>query len=164
MNLYEISNEFRQEAASLMDMDLPEEVIADTLEGLMYPVEVKASNVAAFVLNLESDVVAIKQAEERIVARRKQVEKRAAALREYLKSNMERCGITEITANDKTFSIKLRQNPESVKVDDESLIPRDYFAEKVTHTLDKTLVKQAIKDGFTVAGCRLERSTRLEIK
>ncbi len=164
MNLYKLANDFTEQATNLADLDLDEQTIADTLESLVFPVEVKATNVAAFILNLEADVTAIKQAEDKIVARRKSIEKRAANLREYLKSNMERCGISEITASDKTFSLKIRQNPESVKIEDESLIPPDYIVETVTTSINKTLVKKAIKDGFEVAGCRLERGTRLEIK
>jgi len=163
MNLYQISNEFQEQALSLSDLDLDETTLNDTLEGLIFPVEVKATNVAAFVLNLEADVSAIKQAEERLAARRQSIENRAKHLRQYLLTNMERCGITEITANDKTFAIKLKQNPESVKIDDEAVIPPDYFVEKVSKSLDKTLVKKAIKDGAAVPGCHLERGTRLVI-
>lgn len=164
MNLYQLTSDFQEQATNLADLDLDEQTLTDTLESLLFPVEVKATNVAAFVLNLESDVAAIKQAEERLFARRQSIEKRAKHLRDYLKSNMERCGISEITANDKTFSIKLKQNPESVKVEDETAIPPDYFVEKTTRSLDKATVKKAIKDGFSVAGCHLERGTRLEIK
>jgi predicted transcriptional regulator len=164
MNLYQLANDFTEQATSLADLDLDEQTIADTLEGMMFPVEVKATNVAAFVLNLESDVAAIKSAEEKLAARRQSIEKRAKHLRDYLKSNMVRCGISEITANDKTFAIKLKQNPESVKVEDETAIPASYFVEKVSRSLDKTLVKAAIKNGAEVPGCHLERGTRLEIR
>lgn len=164
MNLYQLANDFTEQATNLADLDLPEDVINDTLEGLIFPVEVKATNVAAFVLNLESDVAAIKAAEEKLAARRQSIEKRAKHLRDYLKSNMERCGISEITANDKTFAIKLRQNPESVKIEDETAIPASYFVEKVSRNLDKALVKAAIKNGAEVPGCHLERGTRVEIK
>jgi len=164
MNLYQLANDFTEQATNLADLDLDEQTIADTLEGLIFPVEVKATNVAAFVLNLEADVSAIKQAEERLAARRQSIENRAKHLRQYLLANMERCGITEITANDKTFAIKLKQNPESVKIDDETAIPPDYFIEKISKTLDKTLVKKSIKEGATVPGCHLERGTRLDIR
>lgn len=164
MNLYQLANDFTEQATNLADLDLPAEVINDTLESLLFPVEVKATNVAAFVLNLEADVVAIKQAEERLAARRQSIESRAKHLREYLKSNMERCGISEITANDKTFSIKLRQNPESVKVDDEAAIPAAYFVEKVTKSVDKAAIKAAIKSGAEVPGCHVERGTRVDIR
>ena len=164
MNLYQLANDFTEQATNLADLDLPEEVINDTLESMVFAVEVKATNVAAFVLNLEADAGAIKAAEEKLAARRQSIERRAKHLREYLKSNMERCGISEITANDKTFAIKLRQNPESVIVDDETAIPAAYFVEKVTRSLDKTTIKAAIKNGADVPGCRIGRGTRLDIK
>jgi hypothetical protein len=164
MNLYQLTTEFASQSHDLANLDLDDQTLADTLEGLAYPLEVKASNVAAFCLNLEADALAVKAVEERVIARRKLLEKRADALRAYLKRCMEIAGITEISAIDKSFSIKIKQNPESVKVEDEGKIPPDYFVEKVTVSLDKNLVKSAIKDGFEVPGCHLERGTRLEIK
>jgi hypothetical protein len=76
---------------------------------------------------------------------------------------MEIAGIQKIECP--WFVITLAQNPEAVTVDDESLIPRDYFKEiPATFHLDKALLKQAIKDGYAVPGAHLSRGTSLRIK
>ena len=87
----------------------------------------------------------------------------AESLKNYLKTNMEIAGIHKIECP--WFVVSLANNPETVTVDDESIIPRDYFKEiPASYQLDKMLVKQAIKDGFTVPGAHLSRGTSLRIK
>lgn len=44
--LYNLATEYRAAADRLHDIDVPEEVIADTLEGLAGEVEAKSTNVA----------------------------------------------------------------------------------------------------------------------
>ena len=79
--LYELAGEYRAAAEQLADLDLPPEVVADTLEGLAGDLEQKATNVALFARNLEATAAAIKQAEADMAARRKAIENRAASIR-----------------------------------------------------------------------------------
>lgn len=162
-SLYEMAGEYRAISDKLHDLDLPDEVIADTLESIGGDIQEKSVNVAKYFRNLESMADQIKQAEAQMSVRRKAIEKRATSLKEYLKTNMERAGISKIESP--WFVISIKQNPESVIVDDESAIPLDYFKEiPATYQLDKNLVKTAIKDLYDVPGCHLERGTRIEIK
>lgn len=161
--LYNLATEYRAAADRLHDLDVPEEVIADTLEGLAGEVEAKSTNVAFVVRNLEALADQIKAAEGEMAKRRKAIENRAARIRDYLKTNMERCEISKIESP--YFVISLCNNPESVEIMDESLIPRDYLREiPVSFQPDKSLIKVAIKEGYEVPGCALKRTQRLQIK
>lgn len=161
--LYELATSYRAMADKLNDLDLPPEVIADTLEAESGDLMEKGTNVAKMFRNLESMAEQIKVEEERLAARRKAIENRAASLKQYLHSNMEKAGISKIESP--WFVISIKQNPESVAVEDEDSIPRDFFKEiPATFKLDKVLVKTALKDGYNVPGCHLQRGTRLEIK
>ena len=161
--LFILAAEHRALSDKLHDLDLDDETIADTLEGESGDLIEKGKNVAAVFRNLESDAKQIKEAEQQLAERRKAIEKRAEALRNYLKTNMEVAGIQKIECT--WFVISIAQNPEAVTVDDETLIPRDYFKEiPASYQLDKTLVKQAIKDGYEVPGAHLSRGTSLRIK
>lgn len=162
--LYELAAEFRATADMLADMDLPPEVVADTLESISMPLEQKAVSVAAFARNLESSAEQIEQAEKAMFERRKALQSRAKHLREYLLENMARCGITKI--DHPLFAIAIRNNPESVVIDDERQIPGDYMRdpEPPPPVPDKPLIKQSLKDGYDVPGARLVRTQRLEIK
>ena len=161
--LFILAQEHRALADKLHNLDLDDQTIADTLEAEGGDLVEKGKNVAAVFRNLESDAKQIKEAEQQLAERRKAIEKRAESLRNYLKTNMEVAGITKIECP--WFVVSIAQNPEAVTVEDESLIPRDYFKEiPATFQLDKAMVKQAIKDGFTVPGVRLSRGTSLRIK
>ena len=95
--------------------------------------------------------------------RRKAIENRAERLRAYLKINMERCGISKIESP--YFVLSLCNNPDSVDVIDESMIPADYLREiPALYEPDKALIKKAIHDGFSVPGCALKRTQSLRIK
>lgn len=163
-SLYVLADEYREAAERLADMDLDDQTIADTLEGLAGALEVKATNVAMFVRNLEATAETIKEAEAKMAARRKALENRAARVRDYLKMNMERTGIKKIECP--YFKIAIRENPAAVVIDAASQIPDDYMKhpEPPPPSPDKALIAKAIKDGFDVPGCHLERGTRLEIR
>lgn len=161
--LFQLAEQHRALSDKLHDLDLDDETIADTLEGESGDLIEKGKNVAAVFRNLESDAKQIKEAEQQLAERRKAIEKRAESLKNYLKTNMEVAGISKIECP--WFVVSIAQNPESVTVDDEESIPRDYFKEiPVSYQLDKSLLKQAIKDGFTVPGARLTRGTSLRIR
>lgn len=163
ITLYELAAEFRQTADQLADLDLPPEVVADTLESVALPLEQKAVSVACFVRNLEATAEQIKMAEEAMAKRRKAIQARADNVRKYLMDNMERCGISKIESP--YFNLTIRDNPESVEIEQPELIPKDYMREiPATYQPDKALIKQAIKDGHDVPGAKLVRGQRLEIK
>lgn len=162
-SLYELSGQYRAISDKLHDLDLPEEVIADTLEGLGGDLQEKSVNVAKYFRNLEAMADQIKQAEAQMSARRKAIEKRAYSLKQYLQANMELAGITKIESP--WFVVSIKTNPASVVIDDESEIPYDYMREiPASFVPDKKIIKSAIDEGYTVPGCHLERGTRLEIK
>ena len=162
--LYTIADAYLQDVAKLQDLDLDAQTIADTLEGLTGDLEVKATNVAMFVRNLESLAEQIKAAETTMSARRKAIEQRADNVREYLLTNMQRTGITKIESP--YFRISVKQNPASVVITDETQIPAKYMRQPPVPApvADKREILDALKFGEKVPGCTLEHKTRIEIK
>lgn len=161
--LFELAAEFRALADKLNDSELDQETIADTLDGASGDLEEKITSIAKYKKNIEAEADAIKAARSPMEERENKLRKKAESLAEYMKSNMEKAGILKVPSP--WFVISIAQNPEAVTVDDETLIPRDYFKEiPASFVLDKNLLKSAIKDGFTVPGVRLTRGTSLRIK
>lgn len=163
-SLFVLSNEYKAAAERLGDLDLDDQTIADTLEGLAGTLEIKATNVAAFVRNLESSAEAIKAAEGEMAKRRKAIENRAARVRQYLQENMERVGILKIESP--YFALTIRKNPPSVVIDAESQIPGEFYKLPPVPppALDKKAVADAIKSGREVPGAHMQAGTRLEIR
>ena len=161
--LFVLAKEHRDLSNKLHDCDLDEQTILDTLEGESGDLIEKGKNVAAVFRNLESDAKQIKEAEQQLAERRKAIEKRAASLKEYLKTNMEVAGIHKIECP--WFVVSIAKNPEALIVDDMEAIPRDYLNEvPASFVIDNARIKQALKDGYTVPGARLTRGTSLRIK
>lgn len=164
LTLYSIADQYLADIEKLQDMELDEQTLTDTLEGLSGELEVKATNVAMFIRNLESSAEQIKMAEKQMADRRKALEARADRVKQYLKDNMIRTGISKIDSP--FFTLSIRNNPESVEVINQDMIPPEYFnvPPPPPAVLDKMAVKKAIQSGVEVEGARLTRSQSLQIK
>lgn len=163
--LYVLSAEYREAAEKLADLELPPEVIADTLEGMSGDLEVKALNVAMFSRNLDVTAVAIKEAEKQMAARRKAIEKRSENLRTYLLTCMRLAGIKKISSPQ--FDIARRTNPASVEIFESKMIPAQYMRqpEPPPPAPDKIAISRDLKAGIDVPGARLvDDIERVEIK
>ena len=163
MSLYHLTAQYQQALIELSDPELPEDVVADTLEALEGELLQKGQAVAAFALNLGAEIDAIKAVEKRIGERRKSLERREDRMREYLRSNMEKAGISEIKAIDGSFTAKLGKGRPSVVIDDESLIPDDSEFVKWTRSVSKTAIGDAIKAGREIPRAHTETRPTLRI-
>lgn len=156
MHLYELTAEYREFQQLVESEEFDKKTIADTLESIQGEIKDKGRNVAAFLQNLEADVEALKAAESRIAARRRTIENRAEWLKEYLRSNMERCGISKIECPE--FVVTLGKPRDVCEIVNEDELPELYVKTKVTKSPDKTLILKAMKDGYDVPGARIGKS------
>lgn len=162
-SLHQLSTEMQMAVAKLEESGLEPAVIADTLDGLSGELEVKATNVALYVLNLEANAAAIKEAEAKMAQRRKAIEHQVERMKEYIKTNMERVGIQKIECPQ--FRMMVKKNPPRVVVDAQNLIPGNYWTDPPPpeSVVDKKAIADAIKSGVEVPGAHLEQATSLVI-
>lgn len=156
MKLYELTAEYSQLQQLIEAEDFDEKTIADTLESIQGEILDKGKNVAAYFQNLEAAAEALKAAEARIADRRKAIESRAEWLKEYLRSNMERCGISKIECPE--FVVTLGKPRDVCEIVNEDDLPDDYVKTKITKSPDKALILKAMKDGYDVPGARIGKS------
>ena len=162
MPLYRLADEYIAIAKALADNELSEEVVADTLEGASGDLENKAWNVAALILQFEGEAAMIKEAELRMSARRKSLERRSEWMRGYLLVNLIRTGIAEVDSPE--FVIRILDNPPKVIFDDEDAIPKAYKQRETVITIRKDALRRAmLDDGEIIPGCHLEKGKRLNI-
>ena len=152
-SLYQLSTDYQIAFNDLIDSDFDQETIDDTLEGLKGMVEEKGRNVAAFMQNLEADAKAMKDAEKRMAARRKNIESAVKRFKEYLRENMTRTGITKISSPE--FSVTLRKPLEIVEIFDEEVVPLEFLNVVTISTPDKREILKALKAGHEVMGAKL---------
>lgn len=161
MTLYQIANEYREAATAMADLDLPEEAIRDTLEGMAGELEAKATNVAMCIRNLEVNADAISEAAKQMTERAKRVQARADRIRDYLYFHMQQTGITKIECP--YFKLSIKNNPPMVCVDSKEDIPKKYWVPQ-PDALNKVEILRDLKDGANVPGVHLMQRQRLEIK
>ena len=163
-SLYNLVGERLALQTQLESLDLDAETIVDTLDGDSVAINNKVeaycfvmANMAAFSEPLESE---IKRLQDRLKASQNKVQR----IKEWLLINMQHAQISKIETPN--FTIALQNNPASVVIEDDTLIPLDYFKtpEPPPPSLQKELIKRALKDGFSVPGARLEVKQRLVIK
>lgn len=162
MKLYEIANQYQ---SIMADIETCEELSVeqlDAIDAVSESMEDKAKAVAAVIKNMEVDYNAIKDAALVMEERAARVAIKVDSLKAYLKDNLERCKIDKI--NSDLFDIHVRKNPLAVVVNDEQLIPREYFKETISTRLDKTLLSQLLKNNVMIPGVCLQQKTRLEIR
>jgi len=158
--LYEISNEYERAIDALVD---DEKVDLSQIEELKDVFDNKCINVAKYIKNLEIEQEAINNVIKNMSLREKRLLTQIDSLTTYLKFNIEKTGLID-PIKCPEFVIKLRNNPPSLVIDDESLIPDLYIITKEVKNFDKNAIKKDILDGFEVEGARVEHKKILVIK
>lgn len=157
MNLYELSLSFQE----VQNMDLDPEVMKDTLDSIEDAIESKAENIAKLIRNLESDVSAYKEEEDRLKTKRQATENKVKWLKTYLEDNMKLTGKTKFKSG--MFNFSIQKNPASVNITDEKAIPEEFLIQQPPK-VDKTSLKEILKRGIEVLGAELKQTEGLRIR
>jgi hypothetical protein len=164
MKLFEISDQYQQVLEEAINVETGEinESALMRLDDIKESAEQKGIAVASCIKNLMAEHEAVKAARNAMVEREKRLEREVDWLKEYLRSNMERCEINEISCP--YFVIKMRKNPASVDVKDESLVPREYIKEKTVTSIDKLKIHKDIVAGSQIPGVELINRNSIVIR
>ena len=166
MNLYELTQQQLELKAKLLTMDLDQETIADTLEGSSLEISKKIENYGIVLRDRESFVDAIAKEIERLTERMNAEKKRIERTKNWLLSSMVTLEIKQVECP--LFTIAVQDNPPSVDVYNDNLIPEEYMRvpepKPPVPAPDKRLILSDLKAGKEVAGCVLKRDKRIVIK
>ena len=162
-SLYAIADEYRAACATLSNLDLDAQTIADTLEGLGDELEKKAQSVAHVIRAIEADAEAVKRWAKDADDRAKALYARANTLRSYLSDSMLGCGVTKISGPGVAIAFRASH---AVVIENQSLIPTRFMRQAPTPppSPDKDAIKETCKLGELVPGARLETRQHLQIK
>lgn len=163
LSLYNITNSFITLFEKAENEELTQEEIQEQGNELALALKNKSTSIIGYVRNLDLTSEAIKNEIDRLTIMKKAIDNKNTKFKEYVKENMERLDLQKIDTELGTLSIA--KNPASVEIFDEALISDEYKKEKVTVSIDKTSIKNALKEGKNVQGARLvEDKTSLRIK
>lgn len=158
--LYELSQNYKNLEELLDNPDIAEEVIKEALSELDEEWETKAENLAKLIKSLDVDVKGLKEEEQRLVARRKSLENRIAGLKTYIEDNMKAVGKDKIKG--KVFTLAIQNNPPSVEIVDDFMIPEKYFV--VKKEIAKKEILNDFKQGIEVPGAQINQTASLRIR
>lgn len=158
MTLYEIDSEILR----CIDMETGEVIDTDKLNALQMERDAKVENVACWIKELKAEAEAIKAEKQALAERQKAAENKAESLKKWLayaldgqKFKTAKCSVSFRT----TESVEVtEQGIESLMNGHDDLLT--YKAPEP----NKTAIKQALKDGLSVAGVQLVQNTSTIIK
>ncbi|MGI5872837.1 MAG: siphovirus Gp157 family protein [Bacillota bacterium] len=160
--LYEIAENYRELLEAIDAGEIPEEAIADTLEGAGGELNAKLDAVTTFIKTLRAESDAIKTQADALTERRKAKESKADRLTEYILACMKLAGKNK-WENDR-HELSVRKNPPRLVVADEEKLLKDSRFAKISISLNKEALKEAVKNGEKIEGASIEASERLQIK
>lgn len=160
--LYRIADEYRAALAQIANLELPPEVVADTVEGLQGEVQDKLRAVVAYSLELGILADGAAKAAKAMSERAKALESRVESLRAYALRSMQETGIGEVHTDE--WGAKVAKKPASVQIAEGAAIPAEFKRIKTTEEPDKAKLKAAIEAGSSIEGVSLVQGFRLSIK
>ena len=157
MNLYTLTDNY------LRVLELAEngDDLTDTLEALEDAIEDKAENTAKVIKQLEANADMLATEIKRLSERKTTTENNAKRLKVYLQEQLEKVGTDKIKGE--IFTVAIQNNPQSVDVLDETIIPAAYFIEQAPK-LDRKELLAHLKAGETIPGATVKQSRSLRIR
>ena len=164
LSLYNITNRFVELMNSAENGELTEQEYNELGEELAKELQNKSSNIIGYIRNSELLITAMKTEEKRIADLRKIGENKIERFKNYVKENMEKLDIKEISTE--LGKLAIAKNPMSIEIENEDEIPSEFKEETITIKPNKTKIKNYFKEtGEIVAGTRIvDNKTNLRVK
>lgn len=142
-SLYEITNALK----ILQEKDI-EEMTEEELKNLEEELQdlliKKSGSVIQFIQNVQSNIEAIKNEEKRLKEVRQYLENRQEKFEEYVIKCMDKIKAKEIITD--SGIMRIRNNPLSVEVINEDLVPNKYKKQVIDVKIDKNKIKEDFKN------------------
>lgn len=158
--LYEIVGEFKELLEMASEENMDQKLISDTLEGVEFEFEEKADGYAKVVKMLEGDVEAIDKEIKRLTEKKNTIKNNISGIKKNLENAMLVTGKTKFKTL--LFGYNIQKNPASVSIDDETLIPKDFWIEQEPK-LDKKSLAVFLKEN-EVSWAHLTQTESLRIR
>src|SRR5574344_443540 len=153
LSLYNITNKFVELFNEAQEGELTEQEYNELGQELAKELQNKSSSIIAYIRNSELLIDAMKTEE-------KKIEK----FKNYVKENMEKLDIKEISTE--LGKLAIAKNPISIEIENEDEIPAEFKEEITTIKIDKTKIKNYFKEtGEIVAGTKVvDNKTNLRVR
>ena len=157
VKLYELTERYNT-IREMLDRDTQEitrEEINESLSSIEDDIRIKVGNIGKLVLELKSDIVAIKAEEDRLTQRRQSYVNKMEWLKLYLLAEMTKTNILRVKED--VVSVSVQDNPPSCEVVDLEQIPEQFIRViPEQHEADRKAIIEHFKEtGEIVSGVDL---------
>lgn len=160
--MYELTEMYH----NIWDLVGDDEVDLDALEKALSSIEdnieIKAESMAKLVKGIDGDIAALKEEENRLAKRRKSLENKQVNIKQYLENQLNVMGIDKVKTP--LFTVALQNNPPSVNILNEDLIPEQYKKSVTTVSIVKKDLLDDLKQGLIVEGAEIKQGKSLRIR
>lgn len=166
MKFYEIAEQYHNVSELLLNPEFAENTdVLEALDQVQDDLQIKAQNTLIIRQQLKNDVTALDNEIKRLTELKKSRKANIDRIEEYLKFNMDKHGIFKIQCPLFKISYSIRENSK-VELDESELL-LDSQSERYVEwepKINKTLIKEDLKNGIPVRGAKLVDSQVLTIK
>lgn len=159
-SLFDLSTDYQQVYDLIAEQE-DEQILKDTLASINDAIEDKADGYVAVIKTLEGDNKAIDEEIKRLRQRKTSNQNGVKRLKESLQEVMEQTGKEKFKTALNTYSIA--NNPPSIEVVNESLIPKSYWVEQAPK-LNKKEILSDIKNGVEIKGAEVVQTRSLRVR
>lgn len=160
MKLYEIDNAIDELIRNSVDPETGEVMdITDELDALQMEREDKLESVALVIKNLTAEATAIRNEEKALADRRKTAENRVEWLKGYLMQSL--AGQKFSTPK---VAVSFRSTTAVFIEDDAAFLKEHPEYARIKTEIDKSALKDALKNGAEVSGAALENRTSMIVR
>ena len=163
--------EWKQVAAMMLDPEMDQQTVIDTLEGISGEIEIKAEGYGHIVRSLEFEAAALKGKKEyvkgildQITAEEKRLNNHVDWLKNRLMEAMIAIGKDEEGVKTESFEFKIKTAGGVEKLETEDEIPEEFMKKTVVIEKDNDKIREYLKDHDVDWARLLPRKRSLTIK
>jgi len=156
--LYELTGDYKRLEELEEELDL--EVFQDTMDSITGAIEEKAIGYARVIDQFEADVKMLDDKEKRLAKRRQAIKTKVRLMKNHLFEAMEIAGTPKIKSPE--FTVWVQNNPISVSVTNEKVIPKEFYIPQPPK-LDKKQLREELRHG-DIPGVELVQTRGIRIK
>lgn len=157
MNLYEMNNATRALYELLQNEEIDEQTFNDNIEAI--GVDKKIESYCEVINQMQADAEMLSAEIDRLEKRKKPLVNAVDRMKKLLMEQLRFRGDKKVATE--RFTVYL-QSSEKIAVFDEAAIPKQYFRVKLE--VDKSTIKDLLKNGMGVPGCELIKTEGVRIK
>lgn len=160
--LFNISERYLNILELCNDDTIPQEVFEDALREMDGELNDKLENMVNFIKSLNGDIQTIDNEIARLTTRKNATKNKINSLKNYMENCLKLINTKKVKTSLNTISIQ--NNPPSIEIVNEDLIPREFRNEEVVVKYNKKAMLSALKNGKNIAGVSIKQTESIRIR